>query len=141
MKIVVDTNIIIDALTGREPFRNNAEQIFMLAANRAEDFYITASCATDIYYLVRKYLHSTKKAKSVMEKLYELFQILDVNASDCRDALVSDINDYEDAVISCCASRNHADYIVTRNVKDFKKSKVHVILSEDFIKIVSQENF
>ncbi len=48
MKILIDTNIIIDALTGREPFRNSAEQIFMLAANQAADMFITASSATDI---------------------------------------------------------------------------------------------
>ena len=53
MKILVDTNIVIDALTGREPFREPAEQIFMLAANQIEDMYITASSATDVYYLIR----------------------------------------------------------------------------------------
>lgn len=52
MKILVDTNIIIDALTSREPFREDAEQIFLLAANQIEDMYITASSATDIYYLL-----------------------------------------------------------------------------------------
>ena len=66
MKILVDTNIIIDALTSREPFREDAEQVFLLAANQIEDMYITASSATDIYYLVRKHLHSAEKAKSVM---------------------------------------------------------------------------
>lgn len=68
MKILVDTNVIMDALTGREPFREVAEQIFLLAANRIEDIYITASSATDIYYLVRKYLHSTEQAKSIIVK-------------------------------------------------------------------------
>lgn len=53
MKILVDTNIVIDALTGREPFRESAEQIFLLAANQIEDLYITASSAADIYYLAR----------------------------------------------------------------------------------------
>lgn len=139
MKILVDTNIIIDALTGKEPFREDAEQIFLLAANQIEDMYITASSATDIYYLVRKHLHSTEKAKSVMTKLYELFYILDVTSADCQEALSSEINDYEDAVISCCACRNYVDYIVTRNIKDYEKSKIHAILPQEFIKIVSKD--
>ena len=101
MKILVDTNVIIDALTSREPFREDAEQIFLLAANQIEDMYITASSATDIYYLVRKHLHSTEHAKNVMAKLYELFRILDVTLSDCQEALSSQVNDYEDAVLSC----------------------------------------
>lgn len=139
MKILVDTNIIIDALTGREPFRELAEQIFLLAANMIEDMYITASSATDIYYLIRKHLHNTEQAKSTMSKLYQLFGILDVIAKDCQDALVSDIKDYEDAVISCCAKRNQMDYIVTRNIKDYEQSKVKVLLPDDFIKLVSQD--
>lgn len=140
MKILVDTNVIIDALTSREPFREDAEQIFMLAANRIEDMYITASSATDIYYLVRKYLHSTEQAKNVMSKLYELFYILDVTANDCKEALLTEMNDYEDAVISCCAFHNHIDYIVTRNIKDYEKSKVQVILPEQLLKMISQDN-
>lgn len=139
MKILVDTNIIIDALTSREPFKKEAEQIFMLTANRIEDMYITASSATDIYYLVRKYLHSTDQAKSVMAKIYELFYILDVTASDCKEALLTEMGDYEDAVISCCATRNHMDYIVTRNIKDYEKSKVQAVLPEVFLNIIIQD--
>ncbi len=139
MKILIDTNVIIDALTSREPFRKDAEQIFLLAANQIENMYITASSATDIYYLVRKHLHSTEQAKSVMSKLYELFHILDVTSVDCQEALSSEVNDYEDAVLSCCAFRNHMDYIVTRNVKDYEKSKTSAILPETFINVVAQD--
>lgn len=138
MKILVDTNVIIDALTRREPYREDAEQIFLLSANRIEDMYITASSATDIYYLVRKYLHSTEQAKNVMAKLYELFYILDVTASDCREALLSEMGDYEDAVVSSCALRNHIDYIVTRNIKDYGNSKVEAILPDQLLKMISQ---
>ena len=139
MKILVDTNIIIDALTGREPFRESAEQIFMLAANQLQDMYITAGSATDIYYLIKKHLHNTEQSKNTMSKLYQLFGILDVTANDCQDALLSNMNDYEDAVVSCCAKRNQMDYIVTRNIKDYKKSKVKALLPDDFVKFVSQD--
>ena len=63
-----------------------------------------------------------------MKKLYSLFYILDVTAIDCRDALLIDIKDYEEAVISCCANHNKIDYIVTRNIKDYNQSKVKAIL-------------
>ena len=138
MRILVDTNIIIDALTGREPFREAAEQVFLIAANRAEDMYITASSVTDIYYLVRKHLHSTEQSKDVMSKLFELFYILDVTSGDCMDALASEMKDYEDAVITCCAYRSQVDYIVTRNIKDYAVSKVRAILPEKFVEIIWQ---
>lgn len=138
MRILVDTNIIIDALTGREPFREAAEQVFLIAANRAEDMYITASSVTDIYYLVRKHLHSTEQSKDVMSKLCELFYILDVTSGDCMDALASKIKDYEDAVVACCAYRSQIDYIVTRNIKDYAASKVRAISPEKFVEIIWQ---
>ena len=53
MKALIDTNVIVDALTSRNPWKEGAEKIFLMAANRAADMYITASSATDIYYLVR----------------------------------------------------------------------------------------
>ena len=139
MRILVDTNIIIDALTGRVPFRGAAEQVFLIAANRTEDMYITASSVTDIYYLVRKHLHSTEQAKNVMSKLFELFYILDVTSGDCMDALASEIKDYEDAVVACCAYRSQMDYIVTRNIKDYVASKVQAILPEEWLKGIQQD--
>lgn len=137
MKILIDTNIVIDALTGREPFREAAEQIFLLAANQTEDMYITTGSATDIYYIARKYLHSTEQAKNTMSRLYELFCILDVTADDCLQALLTDMNDYEDSVVSCCAKRNKMEYIVTRNIKDYKNSKVQAMLPDEFIRMVT----
>ena len=138
MKILVDTNVIIDALTGREPFREAAEQIFMLAANQIEDMFITASSATDIYYLTRRHLHNTDQAKNTMSKLYELFYILDVTSNDCREALSSGVKDYEDAVIASCAYHNRMDYIVTRNIRDYENSKVKALLPDELLKFISQ---
>lgn len=136
MKMLVDTNVIVDVLTGREPFREAAEQIFMMAANQIEDMYITASSTTDIYYLTRKHIHNTDQAKIIMSKLYELFYILDVTSDDCREALSSGIKDYEDAVVAHCANRNKMDYIVTRNSRDFECSRVQAVLPEDFLKMI-----
>ena len=136
MRILADTNVIIDALTSREPWNKSAEKIFLMAANQAIEMYITASSATDIYYLVRKYLHNTTTAKQVMEKLYSLTGILEVTADDCMDALASSIRDYEDAVVEKVASRRHMDYIVTRNIKDYQAGGTKIILPEDFVKLM-----
>ena len=136
MKILADTNVIIDALTSREPWKESAEEIFLMAANHAIEMYITASSATDIYYLVRKYLHNTTTAKQVMEKLYSLTGILEVTADDCMDALASSIRDYEDAVVEKVASRRLMDYIVTRNIKDYQAGGTKIILPEDFVKLM-----
>lgn len=139
MKILIDINVIIDALTSREPWNESAEKIFIMAANHIINMYITASSATDIYYLVRKHLHDTDMAKQIMGKLYSLTGILEVTGSDCVDALASPITDYEDAVVERVAANAEMDYIVTRNVKDFQKGMVKVILPGEFIAVMERE--
>lgn len=121
MKVLIDTNVIIDALTSREPWNESAETIFIMAANHIMDMYITASSATDIYYLVRKYLHSADQAKQVIEKLYSLVGILTVSGAECIDALASSVSDYENAVVERVSVKSDMDYIITRNVKDYQQ--------------------
>jgi len=107
-----------------------------MGANHIVDMYITASSATDIYYLVRKHLHSALEAKQVMGKLYSLMGILEVGEYDCVDALASQIADYEDAVVEKVAARNNMEYIVPRNIKDYQFGNVKRITPEDFINLI-----
>lgn len=139
MKALVDTNVIIDALTSREPWNKSAEKIFLMAANHIMDMYITASSATDIYYLVRKHLHDTRKAKQVMEKLFSLTGILKVTEEDCINALASPISDYEDAVVERVARNAEIDYIITRNTKDYQQGTIKCILPDEFIAQIETE--
>ena len=138
MKILIDTNVIIDALTSREPWNESAEKIFIMAANNIVDMYITASSATDIYYLVRKHLHNAETARQVMSKLYSLVGILEVKEEDCVDALVLSITDYEDAVVEQVARRSGVECIVTRNQKDYELGLAKVFLPDDFIQFMEQ---
>lgn len=139
MRILADTNVIIDALTSRKPWNESAEKIFLMAANNTIEMYITANSATDIYYLIRKHLHDADTAKTIMGKLYSLVGILEVTEADCIDALASSIRDYEDAVVEKVAARQGMDYIVTRNIKDFQSGNTNVIIPDDFVKIMELE--
>ena len=125
-------------MTSREPYNESAEKIFIMAANNIVDMYITASSATDIYYLVKKHLHNPEATKQIMRKLYSLVGILDVKKEDCIDALVSPITDYEDAVIELVARRTGIEYIVTRNQKDYKAGLTKIFLPKDFIQFMEQ---
>lgn len=139
MKVLIDTNVIIDALTSREPWNKSAETIFIMAANHMMDMYITASSAADIYYLVRKHLHSADSAKQVMGKLYSLVGILSVSGAECVDALASPVNDYEDAVVERVSAKANMDYIITRNVKNYQQGIVKAILPDNLISLMTEE--
>lgn len=133
MSVLIDTNVILDAITGRAPFNENAEKLFLLTAEDKINASITANSVTDIYYLTRKYLQSIEEAKIVLWKLFALFQILDVTGTDCEKALELNMSDYEDALIATCANRNKVDWIISRNTKDFINSPVPAINPEDFL--------
>ena len=133
MKVLIDTNVVLDALAKRPPFYDNAKKIFFLAAKEKINAFITANSVTDIYYLIRKNLGSSEEAKLVLFKLFILFQIIDVTGEDCKKALEQNITDYEDALLATCARRNKLEYIITRNIKDFTNSSVPAILPERFV--------
>ncbi len=140
MRILIDTNVILDALTHRAPFYEAAEQIILLAAERKVFIFLTANSIIDIYYLLRKHLQNPIEAKKNLTKLFLLFNILDVTGNDCHQALESCISDYEDALMSVCAKRNKMDCIITRNIKDFKDSLVQAILPIDFLESFREQN-
>ncbi|NBI73346.1 PIN domain-containing protein [Clostridiaceae bacterium] len=138
MRVLIGTCIIIDALQSRLPFKDHAQEIFLLAANRHFEGFITAKSSTDIYYLTHKYLHSDKETRKVLSGLYMLFDLLDTAGIDCRKAISSGMSDLEDAVMVETAIRCGMDCIVTRNVKDYEKSLIKVYQPDEFLEYFHQ---
>lgn len=138
MKVLLDTCVIIDTLQHRMPFCEDTDRVFLAVANRLADGFITANSVTDIHYLTHKDTHSEKLTREIMSKLFSLFDILDTAGNDCRDALFSEVSDYEDAVMIKTAEREKMDYIVTRNIRDYKSSAVKILTPSEFIKEIEK---
>ena len=134
MKVLIDTCVIIDALQNRQPFAPEAEQIFLLAANQKFDAFITAKSSTDIFYLTKKVTHSNELTREILNRIFQIFELLDTAGIDCKSALVTEISsDYEDAVMIETAKRTGMDCIITRNEHDYSKSYVPVYSPDDFL--------
>jgi predicted nucleic acid-binding protein len=133
MRIVIDTNVVLDALMKREPWSDMAEQIILAAAAERVVGCITASTITDVYYLLRKHQSSREQRKQTLLALMAVVEVLDVTSADCENAFSAAMPDFEDALLSCCAARHNADYIVTRNLKDFAASAVPPISPGEFL--------
>ena len=119
MKLLIDTNVILDILLKREPFFEDSYQAIRTAINNNDECYISVTAATDIFYILRKALQSAEQAKEYLGSLARLAEFTDVLAVDALDALSSEVADYEDAVVEAVADRIGADYILTRNIKDY----------------------
>lgn len=114
MRILLDTNIVIDALSGREPFNAVAEQVFLCCERKGISGYLSGNSMTDIYYLLRKHLPE-EAVRQHIRQLMVLFTVLPVGEVECTIALNSPITDFEDAIQVACAERFGIDYIITRD--------------------------
>ena len=114
MKIMCDTNVIIDVLLEREPFVEDSYKVLKLCEEHKIDGFVSVSSVTDIYYLVRKYTHSTDMAYKAVGKLLEIAKVCILIAFQKK------AKDFEDCLVATCAKSIHCDYIATRNKRDFE---------------------
>ncbi len=127
MKIMCDTNVIIDVLLEREPFVTDSYQFLKLCEEHKIDGFVSASSVTDIFYLVRKYTHSTELAYKAVGKLLEIVKVCSVTNDDVLIAFQKKAKDFEDCLVATCAKSIHCDYIATRNKRDFKGFGIPVL--------------
>ena len=133
MRAVIDTCVILDYLQCREPFFDDALNIAIGRANNEFEAYITASSLTDLYYIIHRHTHSSIETRRIISDLTVLFGLIDTYAEDCINALHSEMKDYKDSVMSETAYRIKADCIVTRNIKDYERSRVPAVLPSEFL--------
>ena len=134
-KIFVDSDVVIDFFTDREPHVNPASEIFELNEQGILKIYLSAVSINNIYYIVRRFL-GHKKTIEVIELLTEMTEIIGTTKSEIVQALKNDFSDYEDSVqYSSALTVQGMDAIITRNIKDYKNSKISVMTPLNFLKM------
>jgi predicted nucleic acid-binding protein len=132
MKILLDTNIVLDLLMQRELFYEDAVEIFTAIELGKLDGYLCATTITTIYYLVSKNT-TNKKTDEIIENLLQLFKIADVDKEVLLLSLKNNGVDFEDSVIYTSAKMSQVDMIISRDKKGFKNSKVEVKTPKEFL--------
>ncbi len=133
MKILIDTNILLDVLLKREPFYEKSAILWTLVSNKEIVGYISAVTVTNIFYIVKKSI-GYEKAIELVKIILKTFKTADVDFEVLKDATQINIKDYEDAVQYICALKNDCDYIVTRNIKDFPdENKISIINTDEIL--------
>jgi predicted nucleic acid-binding protein len=133
MKILIDTNVIIDILEHREPFFADSYKAVQLSLEGKIEAIMSAGAVTDVYYIISRSIHDQKKAREKIMGLTALIRICDTLAVDIGSALLINISDFEDAVVAAIARREKTDYIITRNEADFTHSPVPAINPTRFL--------
>ncbi|HEY8931314.1 MAG TPA: PIN domain-containing protein [Mucilaginibacter sp.] len=123
----MDTNVIIDFLANRQPFLLDSAKLFNYAATGKIKIFISAVSYNNIYYILRRSLTNVITI-NLLEELTDITEITDVSRDIIRQSLKTDFKDYEDAIqYHCALSVPDVSFIVARNTKDFKKSKLSVL--------------
>lgn len=123
MVLLVDTNIILDVLLNRPEFVKDSSMIWKLCETEQAKGYLSTLTYVNMMYVMRKQL-TPDQIEDVFRKLNLIFEFADFSPAVLERAAAMKWKDFEDAVQSATAESVHADYIVTRNLKDFMKSKV-----------------
>ncbi len=136
-RILIDTDVILDFFFDREPFAEYSSQIIGLCETNKIKGFVTPVIFSNLYYLLRQ----TARHEKVIENLKQLLSITDVLSMDkevVTNALNSGFKDFEDSLQNFAAIKNgKIDVIITRNLKDYRKSEIGILSPESYIKSIA----
>ena len=140
MRVLIDTNILADVLLGREPYYDIAYNILTLCADKKFFGYIAAHSIPNLFYILRTFM-SKEERRAALKDICQIVKVEGIDSFKILSALDNeDFSDFEDCLQEECAVAVSADYIVTRNLKDFTSSRVPAILPNDFLKRLESQN-
>lgn len=132
MKVFVDTNILLDVLTEREPFYKNSAIIWTMAEKNVFNAYISAISVNNVYYISRK-LKGRTQAGQIVDKILEDFTIIALTYETLKLSRTIEGKDFEDVIQYFSAVHSGCDYIVTRNPRDFPGKEIKIFQPHEFL--------
>ncbi|MBD2040205.1 type II toxin-antitoxin system VapC family toxin [Microcoleus sp. FACHB-672] len=133
MRVLVDTNIVLDYILDREPFAAEASTLLEYIASGEIEGYVAATTLTNIFYIVRRATRSLERAKHAVSDTLTLMEICSVDQSILERAFAFNLNDFEDAVQIACALANNIDAIITRDAQDFVDAPLLVLSAGELL--------
>ena len=131
-KVFIDTDIVLDLLTARDPHYIHSAKLFTLLNEGKLEGFVSSLIFSNLYYILRKQLEH-KKTKDILKKLKAQVNVLPVDDSIVNLALNSKFKDFEDAIQYYTAKKNRIKCLLTRNTKDYTKASISVMSAEDFL--------
>ena len=132
MRLLIDANIVLDVLQKREPYWKDSSVIWKLCETEQVEGYISTLTFANLMYVMRRELDPAQ-IRDVLDKLRLIFRFADFTAADMEKAAEMGWDDFEDAIQAATAERIMADSIITRNVRDFRNSKVIAFTPSEYI--------
>ena len=138
MKVLFDTNVILDFLLERRSRMSLAEELFELVREEKIEAFVTANCITDIHYIVGRKL-GDEPARDAVRHSLKMFNVVAVDGKDCAEALDLPVLDYEDALALACSKKENISFVVTNDADFIRSSSVapiRIVSPNDFLALV-----
>jgi predicted nucleic acid-binding protein len=132
MKVFLDSDVILDFLLDRQPFSDHISQIFEQSLNSNLQLCVSPTTITNLNYIIGR-LENIKQAHLKTKKILQLVKVETVKESTITNAITSKFKDFEDAVQNYCATEANHTVILTRNIKDYKESKLAVLTPKEYL--------
>lgn len=133
-KLFIDSDVVIDFFTDRAPFANAASELFELNERRKVKLYMSVVSINNIYYVTRRY-SDHKRAILIVEELMNMVRVVGTTKEEILQALKNGFKDFEDSIqYSTALTIDGIGAIITRNVKDYAKSKIAVFTPDNYLK-------
>ena len=132
MRLLIDANVVLDVLQKREPYWKDSSVIWKLCETEQVEGYISTLTFANLMYVMRRELDPAQ-IRDVLDKLRLIFRFADFTAADMEKAAEMGWDDFEDAIQAATAERIMADSIITRNVRDFRSSRVIAFTPSEYI--------
>ena len=131
-RVFLDTDVIMDFLTKREPFAIESMKLMEYGNRKQLELNISSLCLSNVHYLISRVENKTK-ARGKVKGILKLVETLSVDKNTIEKAAYSEFKDFEDAIQNFCAEENGIQLIITRNIKDFSKSSLSIQTPKEFI--------
>ena len=138
MKLLIDTNVLLDVFLCREQFIADAKKLFIMKQFRDAELWIAAQSYTDLYYVGAK-AHGSDRMQKILKEVFPLLNVCFIDGADISYALDEQWQDFEDCLIWRAAKKIKADYIVTRNAADFTRSDIPTLTPGEFFSTMEAE--
>lgn len=132
-----DVNVVLDVLVARDPYLRDSKAALQLAVDKKLLGVLAAHTVTTLHYLIGRQL-GAKKADRAVSDLLGMFAVEPVDEDRLRHALAFGWKDFEDALQAACAESAEAEYLVTRNKRDFKQAHLKVVTPAELVALVDR---
>lgn len=137
ISILIDTNLILDVLEKRMPFYEASNTILTYCASGKLKGYIALHTVSNIFYILRKH-YSAEDRRKLLLGILSFLHVAGIQHENVQNALLrNDFSDFEDCLQDECAKELPADYIITRNIDDFRHSDIPALTPAEFLNILS----